>query len=139
MRRSKIKSLARENEKKRGEEGKMDLKAVAEVVDKLLADLLPGTETLNRAAKLGITEQKPIRLDYFLDSMDGRALIANVVYEDGTSEKRLVKSSGEYTDPIQKILKVLNDCVVITDASIYIVSAKIPVKTIDASALASSE
>ncbi len=110
--------------------------AAAAMVETLLEEVLPGTETLNRAAKLGIVQKKPIRLDYFLDSMDGHALIAYVVDADGNHlEKRLMNSSGEYTDPIQKIYKVVSEYVVLTDASVYIVSGHIPARTTEASAL----
>ena len=45
-------------------------------------------------------------------------------------EKLLVKSEEEYTSPITKIFKVDNEYIIITENSIYLVSASIPTKRI---------
>jgi hypothetical protein len=45
-------------------------------------------------------------------------------------EKLLVKSEEEYTSPIQKIYKVENDFIIMTENSIYLVSAAIPTRRI---------
>jgi hypothetical protein len=87
---------------------------------------LPSSDVLMHCAKIGIVEDKPIMMDYWIDSIEGRALIG--VREDG--EKLLVKNEEEYTSPIAKIFKVSNEFIVMTENSIYIVSQQIPSKRI---------
>ena len=48
----------------------------------------------------------------------------------GNEEKLLVKSEEEYTSPISKIYKVEKEYIIITENSIYIVSADIPTKRV---------
>jgi len=50
------------------------------------------------------------------------------VRENG--EKLLVKSVDEYTSPIEKIYKVENEYIIVTENSLYIVSNKIATKRI---------
>ena len=45
-------------------------------------------------------------------------------------EKLLVKSEDEYTSPISKFYKSGTDFIIITENSIYIVSAEIPTRKI---------
>ena len=45
-------------------------------------------------------------------------------------EKLLVKSEDEYTSPVSKIYKVDREYIIITDNSIYLVSAEIDTKRI---------
>ena len=87
---------------------------------------LPGNNTMQHAAKIAIVEDKPILLDYWVNSSDSKALIG--VREN--QEKLLVKSEEEYTSPISKIFKVDNDYIIITENSIYLVNASIPTKRI---------
>ena len=87
---------------------------------------LPGGTTLQHCAKLGIVEDKPIMFDYWTASCDKEVLIG--VKEGG--EKLLVKSEEEYTSPVSKIYKVETEYIIITENSIYIVSADIPTKRI---------
>ena len=87
---------------------------------------LPTSTTLQHCAKLGIVEDKPIMMDYWTNSVDKSVLIG--VREDG--EKLLVKSEDEYTSPIAKIFKVEEEYIIITENSLYIVSASIPTKRI---------
>jgi hypothetical protein len=87
---------------------------------------LPNDITLQNAVKLSIVEDKPIMLDYWTDSLDKKALIG--VRE--TKEKLLVKTADEYTSPIVKFYKSLNDYIIITENSIYLVSSEIPTKKI---------
>ena len=89
---------------------------------------LPGGTTLQHCAKLGIVEDKPIMFDYWTASCDKSVLIG--VREGG--EKLLVKSEDEYTSPISKIYKVDNEYIIITENSIYVVSAEIATKRISA-------
>jgi predicted nuclease of restriction endonuclease-like RecB superfamily len=87
---------------------------------------LPSDITLQHASKLAIVEDKPIMLDYWTSSLDKKALIG----VRDTNEKLLVKSEDEYTSPISKFYKSANDYIIITENSIYIVSAEIPTRKI---------
>jgi hypothetical protein len=87
---------------------------------------LPGATTLSHAAKLSLVQDKPIMLDYWAGSLDKKVLIG--VREN--QEKLLVKSEDEYTSPIDKIFKVDDSYIIMTENSIYIVSSEIPNKRI---------
>lgn len=87
---------------------------------------LPQGVTLQHCAKLSIVEDKPIMFDYWTDSCDKKVLIG--VRENG--EKLLVKSADEYTSPISKIYKVETEFIIITENSIYVVSADIDTKRV---------
>ena len=83
---------------------------------------LPSGTTLQHCAKLAIVEDKPIMYDYWTASCDKEVLIG----VRDTEEKLLVKSEEEYTSPINKIYKVEQEYIIITENSIYVVSADIP-------------
>lgn len=87
---------------------------------------LPSALTLQHSTKLAIVEDRPLMLDYWTFSCDKNVLIG--VRESG--EKLLVKNEEEYTSPISKIYKVENEYIVLTENSIYLVSADIPTKRI---------
>jgi len=88
---------------------------------------IPSDKTLLHAARIAIEQDKPIMLDYYLDTKEGRAFLG----EDATTkEKMLVRSEEEYTSLIQKIFKVKEDFIVITENSLYIVSGSIKKKSI---------
>jgi hypothetical protein len=87
---------------------------------------LPSNTTLQHASKLSIVEDKPIMLDYWTLSVDKKVIIG--VKDD--SEKFLVKSEEEYTSPIAKIFKVETEYIIMTENSIYIVSAEISSKRV---------
>jgi hypothetical protein len=82
---------------------------------------LPSDVTFQNAGRLAIGEDKPILLDYWMDSLDGKALIG--VREN--NEKMLVKSAEEYTSPIAKLYRSGSEYIVMTENSIYIVSSAI--------------
>jgi hypothetical protein len=82
---------------------------------------LPSDTTFQNSAKLAISEDKPIMLDYWSDSLDGKAVIG--VRENG--EKMLVKSGEEYTSPIAKIYRSGSEYIIMTENSIYLVSSTI--------------
>ena len=88
---------------------------------------LPTNNTMQHACKLAVVEDKPIMLDYWTGSLDKRVRIG-LRKENG--EKLLVKSEDEYTSPISKFYKSGNDYIIITENSIYLVSADIPNKKI---------
>lgn len=78
---------------------------------------LPSTVTLQHACKIGIVEDKPIMLDYWTLSLEGKIIIG--VKEN--NEKLLVKGEDEYTSPIVKIYKSEGEYLIATENSIYIV------------------
>ena len=83
---------------------------------------LPSDITMKHAFKLSIVEDKPILADYWSSSLDKKALVG--VRENG--EKLLVKSEEEYTSPISRFYKSESEYIIITENSIYLVSADIP-------------
>jgi hypothetical protein len=87
---------------------------------------LPDSVTLQHAVKFAITEDKPIMMDYWNDSLGKK----NMIGVKKNEEKLLVKSEDEYTSPIVKIFKAGNAYIVATENSIYIVDSGIPTKRI---------
>jgi len=87
---------------------------------------LPSNTTLQNMAKLAIVEDKPVLFDYWTGSCDKEVLIG---VRDG-GEKLLVKSEDEYTSPISKIYQVDSEYLIVTENSIYVVSAEITKKRI---------
>ncbi len=82
---------------------------------------LPTDTTFQNAFRLAITEDKPLMMDYWVDSLDGKALIG--VREN--NEKMLVKSAEEYTSPIAKLYRSGTEYIIMTENSIYLVSSTI--------------
>lgn len=87
---------------------------------------LPSAKTLQHAAKMSITEDKEIKLDYWLDSLKNNVMIG----VKDNNEKLLVRSEDEYTSPIGKIYKTDNNYIIATENSIYVVASTIPSKRI---------
>ena len=87
---------------------------------------LPPTSIWTHIAKISITEDKPIMLDYWVPSLSGECFIG--VKDD--SEKLLVKNEDEYTSPISKIFKVNVEYLIMTENSLYVVSANVGSKRI---------
>lgn len=95
-------------------------------------EVLPGSSVLLQAAKLAMAQDKPIQLDYYADTVTGKAFMG----EDSESkEKMLVKSGDEFTSLIQKVYKVGEDYIVMTENSIYIASGSIQKRRIQANSL----
>lgn len=93
--------------------------------------IVPNDKTLKHAARIAIEHDKPIMLDYYTDTRLEKAFLG----EDAVSkEKMLVRSEAEYTSLIQKIFKVAEDFIVITENSIYIIAGTTKKKTISAPA-----
>ena len=91
--------------------------------DKLV---MPPSSIWNQIAKISITEDKPIMLDYWTDSLEKKVLIG--VKEN--KEKLLVKNEEEYTSPIVKIYKMDEVYIICTENSIYITSTRIETRRI---------
>lgn len=93
---------------------------------------LPNEKSLKHASRIAIDDDKPIMLDYYTDTCEGKAFIGE---DPDTKEKMLVRSEEEYTSLIQKILRVGDekigyDFIIITENSIYITSGNIKKKNI---------
>ena len=88
---------------------------------------LPNDKTLKHAARIAIEHDKPICLDYFNDTLEQKAFLGE---DEKTKEKMLVRSAEEYTSLIQRIFKVAEDFIVITENSIYIIHGSTKKKTI---------
>ena len=97
-------------------------------------EVLPQATTLLHAARLAIQQDKPIQLDYYVDSATNKAFIGE---DPETKEKMLVKSNEEFTSLIGKIYKVQEDFLILTENSIYIVSGKIQKRRINATQMRS--
>ena len=82
---------------------------------------LPPASIWNHISKIAITEDKPIMLDYWIESLEKKVVIG---IRDN-DEKLLVKNSEEYTSPIAKIFKVETVFIICTENSIYLTSSQI--------------
>ena len=82
----------------------------------------PHEKTMMHAVKLSISEDKPIMMDYWVNSLQKTALIG---VREENNERMLVKSEDEYTSPIAKFYKSATEYIVVTENSIYIVSSEI--------------
>ncbi len=97
-------------------------------------EILPHPTTLLHAARLCIQQDKPIQLDYYVESANNKAFIGE---DPETKEKMLVKSNDEFTSLIGKIYKVQEDFLIITENSVYIVNGKIQKRRINATQMRS--
>lgn len=99
--------------------------------DKSIVQLLPSNhrypdvETFFNATKLAITDDKPILLDYWTDSIDKNVALG---VKTSNGEKLLVKSKDEYTSTILNLYKSGKDLIIVTENSIYLVDSSIPRK-----------
>jgi hypothetical protein len=100
------------------------------------APATPGPEphitTLQHAARLAIQNDRPIMLDYYVDTATGKAFIGEDV---DTKEKVLVKSKDEFTSSVQRSFRIGDDFIILTENSLYIVSSKIGKKRISMASL----
>jgi hypothetical protein len=88
---------------------------------------VPSATVMAQAAKISIQQDRPIYLDYYNDSLNQKCWIG---IQGNT--KFLVKSDTEYTSPISSIMRVKEENIylIITENSLYIVSASIVGKRI---------
>ena len=87
---------------------------------------MPSSQCMSHCCKLSISEDKPIMLDYWTESLDKSVLVG----VRDNQEKLLVKNEEEYTSPIIKIYKVENEYIIVTENSIYVVSSDIATRRI---------
>lgn len=85
---------------------------------------LPGVNTLNNAAKLSIKFGRPLDFYFYIDSCRGNAQIVNA---DG--EKIIYKNNNEHTSPIKHTYKTDNEYLIVTENTIYVLSANTSVNT----------
>ncbi len=97
-------------------------------------EVLPHATTLLHASRIAIQQDRPIQLDYYVESANGKAFMGE---DPETKEKMLVKSNDEFTSLIGKIYKVQEDFIILTENSIYIVSGKIQKRRINATQMRS--
>jgi hypothetical protein len=97
-------------------------------------EILPSDAVMRHAARIALQQDKPILLDYYVESATGKAFMGE---DQETKERMLVKSSDEFTSLIQKLYKVADDFIIITENSIYLVSGKIQKQRIKAASLRS--
>jgi len=88
---------------------------------------LPSVNIWKNLARISISEDKPIMLDYWIDSLSKDVSIG---VKTETNEKMLVKSAEEYTSPISKIFKIDECYIICTENSIYLTKNTIPTKKI---------
>jgi len=88
---------------------------------------LPSLNIWKNLSKISIVEDKPIMLDYWIDSLSDNVTIG---VKTETNEKMLVKSSEEYTSPISKIFKLEECYIICTENSIYVTKNSIPTRKI---------
>ena len=88
---------------------------------------VPSATVMAQAAKIAVEQDRPIYLDYFNDSLEKKCCVG----VQGNT-KMLVKSDTEYTSPIESIMRIKEEktWLVMTENSLYIVHADIPVKRI---------
>ena len=96
------------------------------------AEILPQATTLLHAAKLAIKHDRPIQMDYYVDTAIGKAFLGE---DTERKERVLVKSKDEFTSTIAHTYKVGDDFLILTENSIYIVNGKIQKKRISMAAL----
>jgi hypothetical protein len=92
-------------------------------------EILPSATSLLQAAKLSIQQDKPIKLDFFLDSYHQKAFIGEDVTDP--KDKVLVKAKDEFTSTIAKLYKTGDEFLVLTENSIYVVSGKVQKRRIN--------
>lgn len=86
----------------------------------------PSAKSLLHAFQISVVDDRPVMFDYWNDSVNKECFIG--VKED--QEKLLVKSEDEYTSTIAKIFKVEDEYIILTENSLYVVSAEIPTRRV---------
>jgi 3-oxoacyl-ACP reductase-like protein len=100
------------------------------------AEIIPSATTLLQAARLSIQQDKPIQLDYYVETANLKAFIGE---DPETKEKVLLKNREEFTSLVSKMYKVGDDFLIMTENSIYIVSGKIQKRKVNLASLQGDE
>lgn len=93
---------------------------------------LPSPQCMIQAARIAIQQDKPIQMDYYVDTASQKAFMGE---DEQTKERMLVKSNDEFTSLVQHTYKVGDDYIMVTENSVYVVSAKIQKRRVQASLL----
>ena len=96
--------------------------------------IIPNAAVLIQAAKIAIQYDRPIQLDYYVDTAQAKAFL--VEDSENKDNRVLLKSRDEYTSLITKVLKEGDDYIVLTENSIYITNSKMSKKRFPLSSLA---
>tara|TARA_A100001015_G_C14903971_1_gene677533 strand:- start:202 stop:549 length:348 start_codon:yes stop_codon:yes gene_type:complete len=78
------------------------------------------TKTIKKACQLSKSLNKPIKLNYYLDSLK-----QNVCITSHKNDKIIYKNHKEYTKPIKNTFKINQNYIVVTEDTINIISTKI--------------
>ena len=97
-----------------------------------VTELLPTIQTLLQAAKIAIEQDRAIMLDYYRQTAVGTAFLGE---DPETKERILVKSKDEFTSLINKLYKVGDDFIILTENSLYVVSGKIQKRKVNLASL----
>ena len=84
---------------------------------------LPSDKTMQQAVKLSIKLVKPICFYFYVDSLKGRVCISS----DG-EDRIIFKNEEEHTSPILNTYKCENCYIIVTENTIYVVSANTRIK-----------
>lgn len=95
-------------------------------------EVIPSAQILTHASRIAIQQDKPILLDYFLETSENKAFMAEDI---DSKETVLMKSPEEFTSVIQKVYKVKDDYIVLTENSLYIISGKVQKRRLQLKAL----
>ena len=90
---------------------------VAILGSKILKSNYPSSKTIKKACQLSKSLNKPIKLNYYIDSLKGSVCI--------TSHKNDKIIYKEYTKPIKNTFKIDTNYIIVTEDTIYIISTKI--------------
>lgn len=82
----------------------------------------PSEEILLYLFKLAISEDKPIMLDYWVDSCEDNCIIG---VRDNGEKILLMRTGDEYTSSIENIYNTGTEYIIVTENSIYLVSSEI--------------
>lgn len=88
--------------------------------------VLPTGKTLEKAFKLSLKFTKPLDTYFYLDSCRGNVCILN----DG-DEMVIFKNEDEHTSPVLKIFKQDEQFIVMTENTIYLLSANTPMRNLN--------
>lgn len=97
---------------------------------------LPSERTLQECSKISITTSKPLRFDYYLDSLRGKAIIGK---SSEFQSSILHKNNKNYTSDIKSVKKCDNCYICETGSSLYICGSTIKIEEIDFNNLETDE
>ena len=85
--------------------------------------VMPSDKTLQQATKLALKTKKPVCFYFYIDSLKGKISIVS----DG-EDRIIFKNEDEHTSPIINTYKSENCFIVVTENTIYILSAETQVR-----------